>query len=101
MKMDDVDDHGDDQGKPAEEGHSADEPHDQTANEHHGAIATVPGILFAFGHVIGPSADGDACLNRDDQCLAVKTPRRCRWCPGMTVQVLTCPDRSQSVDCRP
>jgi hypothetical protein len=87
MKTHDVDDPGDDQGKPPEEGHGAEEPHDQTANEHHGAIAAVPESLFVFDHVIGPSADGEACLNRDDQCLAVKTPGRCRWCPGMTVHV--------------
>jgi hypothetical protein len=64
--MHEVDDPGDDQGNAAEEGHSAEAPHDQTANEHHRAIAAAPGILFVFGHVIEPSADRDACLNRDD-----------------------------------
>jgi hypothetical protein len=53
VKTHDVDDPGDDQGKPPEEGHSAEEPHDQTANEHHGSVAAVPGSLFVFGHVIG------------------------------------------------
>jgi hypothetical protein len=57
--MDEVDDPGDDQGKAAEEGHSANAPEDQAANEHHGAIGAIPRILFVFGHVIGLSAKRD------------------------------------------
>jgi hypothetical protein len=55
VKMHEVDDPGDDQGKAAEKGRSAEAPDNQTANEHHGAIGAVPGILFVFVHVIGPS----------------------------------------------
>jgi hypothetical protein len=42
VKTHDVDDPGDDQGKPPEEGPSAEEPHDQTAND-------ITGLSLPFG----------------------------------------------------
>src|SRR5215211_3398401 len=62
VKMDEVDDPGDDQGKAAEEGHSAKAPEDEAANEHHGAIGALPGSLFVFGHVTELSAERDVSL---------------------------------------
>jgi hypothetical protein len=79
VKMHNVRDPRDDQGKPAEEAHSAEEPHDETANEHHGFIAAVhPGTFFVSGHVIGPIGRPRRCLkNHDEQCLA-SAPRTTR-----------------------